>query len=135
MKDCIFCKIIAGDIPNHTVYEDSHSLAFLDIKPHAKGHTVVVPKVHAPTLFDFNEQLTHDFLFAVKRSMEIIQQRLQPEGYSVGWNHGEAGGQAIHHLHVHIMPRWEHDGGSNMHGIINNPGDATVEEVAALFNI
>ena len=134
MSECTFCKITAGELPNHTVYEDSHALAFLDITPHAKGHTVVVPKVHAATLFDFNEQLTHNFLFAVKRAMEIIDATLHPDGYNVGWNHGEAGGQAVHHLHVHIMPRWENDGGTNMHGIINNPGEMTVEEVAKSFS-
>lgn len=133
MKDCIFCKIIAGEVPNHTVYEDAHALAFLDIAPRSKGHTVVIPKVHAETLFDFNEQLTHDFLFAVKRAMEEIDTRLQPEGYNIGWNHGEAGGQAVHHLHVHILPRWIGDGGSNMHGIIENPGETSIEDIAALF--
>lgn len=134
MESCIFCKIVAGEIPNHTVYEDSKTLAFLDIAPRAKGHTLVIPKVHAETLFDLNEELVKDLSVAVKKTMEALDRTLQPEGYSVGWNHGEAGGQEVPHLHVHIMPRWNGDGGANQHAIINNPGDISVEEVAALFS-
>lgn len=133
MNDCIFCKIVLGDIPNLTVYEDSSTLAFLDIHPRAKGHTVVIPKVHADTIFDLNEELLKSLLPAVQRTTERIEQTLHPDGFNIGWNHGEAGGQAVPHLHIHIMPRWDNDGGSNMHGIIDNPGDTSVEEVAALF--
>ncbi len=133
MNDCIFCKIVNNEIPNHTVYEDGQTLAFLDIHPRSKGHTVVIPKVHAETLFDFDEELAKAMLPAVKKTMEKINSVLHPDGYSVGWNHGEAGGQVVPHLHVHIMPRWNGDEGGNQHSIINNPGDKTVEEVAQLF--
>ncbi len=133
MKDCIFCKIVAGDIPNFTVYEDSQTLAFLDIHPRAKGHTVVIPKIHAETVFDLNEELLKSLLPAVQRATEKLEKVLQPEGYNIGWNHGEVGGQVVPHLHIHIMPRWIGDGGSNMHGIVNNPGNMSVEEVATLF--
>lgn len=131
--DCIFCKIIKGDISNYTVYSDTHALAFLDINPHALGHTVVIPRTHAETLLDLNEQLYHDFFVAVKKTMELLEKKLTPDGFNVGWNHGVVGGQVVPHLHVHIMPRWENDGGTNMHGIIHNPGDKSVEEIAKLF--
>lgn len=133
MKDCIFCNIVQGKISNHTVYEDSQALAFLDIHPRTKGHTVVIPKIHAETIFDLNEELLKSLLPAVQRTTERLEQVLSPNGYNIGWNHGEAGGQAVPHLHVHIMPRWDGDGGSNMHGIVNNPGEMSVEEVATLF--
>lgn len=133
MQDCIFCKIIKGEIPNYTIYEDNHSLAFLDINPRAKGHTVVIPKIHAETLFDLNDELLHSFLLAIKKTMKKIDKVLSPYGYNVGWNHGEIGGQVVSHLHVHIMPRWEGDGGGNMHSIVNNDGGVSVEEVAKLF--
>ncbi len=133
MQDCIFCKIVSGDIPNYTVYEDSQTLAFLDIDPRTKGHTVVIPKVHAETIFDLNEEFLKALLPAVQRTTEKLETTLSPDGYNIGWNHGKAGGQAVPHLHVHIMPRWEGDGGSNMHGIVHNPGEMNVEDVAALF--
>ncbi len=133
MKDCIFCKIVGGEIPNHTVYEDAHFLAFLDINPRAKGHTVLVPKVHAENLFDLNKELSKDLFLSIEKVMEKLESTLHPDGFNVGWNHGEAGGQEVSHLHVHILPRWKGDGGGNIHSIINNAGDTSVEEVAKLF--
>lgn len=133
MHDCIFCKIIQGEIPNHTVYESNHVLAFLDINPHAKGHAVLVPKVHAETLFDLNEELQKEFFPAIRAVMERIDRVLHPDGYNVGWNHGEAGGQVVPHLHIHILPRWEEDGGGNIHAIVNAPGNLRVADIARLF--
>lgn len=133
MNPCLFCKILQKEIPNHTVFEDEHTLAFLDIFPCAKGHTVVIPKVHAETLLDLNGELTKEFYLGVKRAMERVEAILSPDGFTVGWNHGAAGGQAVPHLHVHILPRWENDGGGTMHTVIKNPGDMSVEEVAKLF--
>ena len=133
MHDCIFCKIIDREIPNYTVYEDDHVLAFLDIHPHAKGHTIVVPKVHTETLLELNDELLGFLMMGVKRAQEKIEHVLQPDGYNIGWNHGEVGGQVVPHLHIHVMPRWNGDGGGNMHSVINAPGDEKVEEIAKLF--
>lgn len=133
MSECIFCNIVSGEIPNHTVYEDNHVLAFLDINPLSKGHTVLIPKVHAETVFDLNDELEKELFPAIDRVMHIIQEKLSPEGFNVGWNHLQAGGQAVPHLHVHIIPRWKEDGGGNVHSIINNPGDESVEEIAKKF--
>jgi len=131
--DCIFCKIIHGDIPNYTVYEDDYALAFLDIHPLVKGHTVVIPKVHAKILLDLSNEIVCDFFVDVKHVMELVENVFHPDGFTVGWNHGEAGGQVVPHLHVHILPRWDNDGGGNIHSIINNPGELSVEDVAKLF--
>ncbi len=133
MQDCIFCKIIKGEIPNYRVYEDNKVLAFLDINPHAKGHTVVIPKVHAETLLDLNEELIGPLFKGVKIVQEKLDQVLQPEGYNLGINHGEMAGQAIPHLHIHILPRYLGDGGGNIHSIVNNPGSKSVEELFKLF--
>jgi len=133
MNTCLFCKIIASEVPNHTVYEDRSTLAFLDIFPCVKGHTVVIPKVHAETLLELDSEITQEFFLGVKRTLERVEKILSPDGFTVGWNHGEVGGQAVPHLHVHIFPRWEKDGGGSMHSIIKNPGDMKVEDVAALF--
>ncbi|MBT3538740.1 HIT family protein [Candidatus Parcubacteria bacterium] len=133
MEDCIFCKILKGEIPNHTVYEDKNVLAFLDIYPHAKGHTIVIPKVHAETYFDLNEELLTSFSNGVKRAMENVQNKLQPDGFNVGWNQNKVAGQVVPHLHMHIIPRYEGDGGGSIHSIIKNPGEKTVDEISKLF--
>lgn len=122
--DCIFCKIVNKEIPNYTVYEDDQVLAFLDIFPHAIGHTVVIPKVHAENLLELTDDAIEAVFKAVKKVQEKLLSSLQPEGFSVGWNHGEAGGQAVPHLHVHVLPRWNNDGGGSMHSInkkLDNP--------------
>ena len=133
MSDCIFCKIIKGAVPNHTVYEDETVLAFLDIFPHAKGHTVVVPKRHIETYFDLSDDEMNKLSAGVKKAMEKIQIVLKPDGFNVGWNQSPAGGQVVPHLHIHILPRYKGDGGGSVHSIIKNPGDMTVGEVAKLF--
>lgn len=129
----IFRKIINGEIPSYKVYEDEHTLAFLDIQPIAKGHTLVIPKVDAVTLLDLTEEQTAQLFLAVKRTMERIQETLNPDGFNIALNQKEAGGQEIPHVHVHILPRYNNDGGKNIHAIINNNGGADVKEIAQLF--
>lgn len=133
MDNCIFCKIGKGEIPAYKVYEDKDVFAFLDIHPQALGHTVLIPKQHGETLFDFNEPDQKNIMAAVVKTMKIIQDKLNPDGFNVGWNHNTAGGQVVPHLHVHLLPRYNHDGGGSMHSIIKNPGKKSVEEVAKLF--
>lgn len=131
--DCIFCRIIKKEVPNYTVYEDDFVLAFLDIHPHAKGHTVVIPKKHVETVFELSTEDMGMLSIGVKHAMERIDQVLHPEGFTTGWNHGKAGGQVIPHLHIHIFPRWHADGGTSMHAVVRNPGDMPVGELAKLF--
>lgn len=133
MPDCLFCKIIQGEVANYTVYEDENVLAFLDIFPHAQGHTVVIPKRHFETYFDLSEAELVQLSVGVKKAMEKIQTVLKPDGYNIGWNHKPAGGQVIPHLHVHIFPRYEGDGGGSMHSIIGK-WNGDVKEIAKLFN-
>ena len=131
--DCIFCKIVNKEIPNYTVYEGEHVLAFLDINPHAKGHTIVIPKVHAENYFDLNEDLLEFFSVGVKRAMEKLKEKLHPAGYNVGWNQNEVAGQVVPHLHVHIFPRYEGDGGGSMHSIVPRLKDLDIKTVAELL--
>ena len=132
MSDCIFCKIIKGEVPNYTVYEDENVLAFLDIFPHAKGHTVVIPKRHAETYFDLSNEEASKLAQGVKKAMEKIQTALKLDGFNVGWNQKSAGGQVIPHLHIHIFPRYEGDGGGSVHNTIGKwQGD--VKEVYGMF--
>ncbi|PIN74356.1 HIT family hydrolase [Candidatus Woesearchaeota archaeon CG10_big_fil_rev_8_21_14_0_10_45_16] len=131
MTDCIFCRIGRKEIPCHIIYEDDDTMAFLDIKPHAKGHTVVIPKKHGETVFDIDDKTYMAVMKAVKKTMEKIQKVLDPDGFNAGWNHNTAGGQVVPHLHVHIFPRYNDDNGGSMHSIVNAPVD--VEEVAEMF--
>ena len=133
MSECIFCKIVSKEIPAHKVYEDEAVLAFLDVRPHSKGHTVVIPKEHAETVFDLSEELNKAMMNGTVKVMERIKEVLHPDGFNVGWNHNTAGGQVVPHLHVHVFPRYNGDGGGSMHSIVNSPGDMSVDEVAELF--
>ncbi len=130
-KESIFMKILSGDIPCHKVYEDGCALAFLDVYPHAKGHTLVIPK---QPVYTFDEVTDVAGLFtAVQKTMNVLKQKLNCDGFNVGWNNGKVAGQAVPYMHVHIMPRYEDDNGGSMHTIINNPGPDTVDNVAKLF--
>lgn len=135
MSDCIFCKIVAGEVSNHTVYEDENFLAFLDIFPHALGHTVIIPKIHRNNFAELTEEETQKLSLVIKRTMARIQNVLNPDGFNVGWNENPIGGQVIPHLHVHIFPRFEGDGGTSVHSIIKNPGAISVAEVAEKFKV
>lgn len=133
MTNCIFCKIVSKEIPCHKVYENNNVLAFLDIKPHVKGHTVIIPKKHGVLAADFSEADYLEVMKAVRDIMGLLKEKLNSDGLNVGWNDGSAAGQVVQHLHLHVMPRWNGDGGGSQHSIINNPGKMGVEEVAKLF--
>ena len=97
--DCLFCKIIAKEIPNYTVYEDENVLAFLDIHPCSEVHTVVIPKKHFADLFAMSEQ---DFIKTsdgLKHVISKLQEIINPDGMNIGINNGKAAGQAIGHVH------------------------------------
>jgi len=129
----LFCKIIAKEIPNYTVYEDKNILAFLDIHPCSKGHTVVVPKKHFSDLFEMSESEFIQIMDGLRHAMERVQEIIKPEAMNVGINNGKAAGQAVGHVHWHILPRWTGDGGGNIHSIIRNGAGINVEEIYKLF--
>ncbi len=133
MSDCLFCKIASGDIPCHKVFEDEFTLAFLDIHPCSKGHTVVIPKQHVSQLKEMNHRSWLALMNGLKLTAELVDSKLKPAGLNIGINNREAAGQAVAHVHWHIIPRYENDGGGSMHSIIRsaNPGD--VAKVAKLF--
>ena len=133
MDTCIFCTIAVGKISCYKVYEDKTTLAFLDIHPHAQGHTVVIPKHHTETIFDLDAKESAQIMLATQKVMIALDKALHPDGFNVGWNHKPAGGQVVPHLHIHIMPRYNGDGGGSMHSIIKNPGRKKVEDVAKIF--
>ncbi len=110
MTDCIFCKIVAGEIPCFKLYEDEHCLAFLDIRPSTKGHSLVIPKKH----FDNWTATPENVLAEIARVSKIVStaalKSLGAAGFNIGVNTGAAAGQIIMHTHLHVMPRYEKDG-------------------------
>lgn len=128
--DCVFCKIGEKQIPAHIVYEDSQFLAFLDVHPHAKGHTLVIPKQHAEGILDLSLDDGKSMLLAMQKVVALLKAKLDAQGFNVGWNDGSIAGQVVPHLHMHIFPRYANDGGGSFHSIIKNPGAETVEDVA-----
>ena len=128
MADCIFCKIIQGEIPAHKIYEDEKNLAFLDINPLTWGHTVVAPKEHGETLLAISDESVKEVNLAVKKVTAALKEALQPDGFTIGINHQI--GQAVPHLHIHILPRWQNDGGGNIHSIVKNPPSEELSSTA-----
>lgn len=102
MSDCIFCKIIAGEIPSQKVYEDDFVVAFRDLYPKARVHVLVVPKQHIPTAMDFRAE--DEALFGkMARAAAEIAREAGLEGYRLQVNVGEKGGQEVFHVHMHVM--------------------------------
>jgi histidine triad (HIT) family protein len=120
MPDCIFCKLISGEMKAHTVYENENVMAFLDIHPASRGHTMVIPKVHAERLDHLEDRQVGSLFLGVKSVMALLEKSLKPDGLNVGWNHGWAAGQKVNHVHVHIVPRYAGDGGSGVQYIVRS---------------
>ncbi|MEK7574887.1 MAG: HIT family protein [Patescibacteria group bacterium] len=107
--DCIFCKIIAGELPSSRVYEDADVLAFLDIKPVNPGHTLVIPRKHFESIHDTPDELMAKMIVVSKKIASTIQKKLGAEGVNIGMNNGKAAGQIVFHAHIHVMPRYSRD--------------------------
>ena len=110
MDNCIFCKIAKGEIPSAKIYEDEKYLAFLDIAPANKGHSLVIPKKHHETTLDMSADDLAELMKIVHRVTEAIRKALKPDGYNVFINNKPAAGQIVPHAHFHIVPRYNGDG-------------------------
>ncbi|MFW6115103.1 MAG: HIT family protein [Thermodesulfobacteriota bacterium] len=108
--DCIFCKIVNGEIPAVTVLDEDKVLAFMDINPASRGHMLVIPKDHAENIFEISETDLSAVMTAVKRCARALKEAVKAEGITVLQLNGRASDQLVPHLHVHLMPRWENDG-------------------------
>lgn len=110
MTDCIFCKIAAGDIPCHKVYEDDHHIAFMDMGQVNPGHVIVSLKSHCETILDLNEDQAAAIFQVVNRIAKAVQEEFKPEGMTVLQANRRAGWQTIPHFHFHVLPRHTADG-------------------------
>ena len=102
---CIFCKIVAGELPSFKVYEDEKTLAFLDIKPVNPGHTLVIPKAHYQNLEEIPFEELNALMAAVKKVGRLLKDKLGVAGYNINENNDPVSGQVVPHLHFHIIPR------------------------------
>lgn len=114
--DCLFCKIIKGEVPSQKIYEDEFTYAFLDIHPINRGHTLVIPKEHHSNIYNTPQSVFQKVMNTVQLLAPKIKQAIGSEGINIGINNDEAAGQLIFHLHVHIIPRWNNDGHMHWHG-------------------
>lgn len=104
-EDCVFCKIIEGEIPSHKVYEDENVVAFLDANPVSKGHTLVVPKEHVDTVFDAEHM---DYMWKpIVEVANAIREAFGVEDMNINQNNGALAGQEVDHLHFHLTPRYD----------------------------
>ena len=110
MKDCIFCKIIRGEIPSSKVFENEKILAFLDINPVSKGHTLVIPKTHYTGFSEIPADLLTEMGKLLQKVGQGAKTHLGSDGFNVFLNNGRAAGQLIDHAHFHLVPRSIGDG-------------------------
>ena len=108
--DCIFCKIIEGGLPAYKVYEDSNTLAFLDIFPIHPGHVLVIPKNHFTDIFDTPEKDLQNIIATAKRIAPAVMKATKADAINIGMNNRPASGQVVMHSHLHVIPRYQDDG-------------------------
>lgn len=110
MDECLFCKIVRGELSSHKIYEDDHVLAFLDIFPVRKGHTLVIPKIHVRTLTEADPAIVMQVGSTLPHLARAVMKGVHAEGLNLGVNCEIVGGQHIFHLHFHLIPRHTDDG-------------------------
>jgi histidine triad (HIT) family protein len=126
MSDCVFCKIINGEIPSVKVYENEHVYAFLDISPVTKGHTLVIPKVHKENVYELSEDEAANLFKEVPKIANAIKKSFDPIGLNTINNNGEHAGQSVFHFHMHLIPRY---GKGDGFGAVWKTHDASPEDL------
>lgn len=106
-NDCIFCKIIKGDIPSAKVYEDEHVYAFLDISQVTKGHTLIIPKKHTRNIYDTPDEIAEELFARIPRIANAIKQAYKPIGMNILNNNEKPANQSVFHLHLHLIPKYK----------------------------
>ena len=109
MSDCLFCRIVAGEIPSTKVYEDDKFLGFMDINPVTRGHCLVIPKTHHENIHVIPADLLKDYAVVVQKLAGAVVKGLDAKGLNVIQSNGRAANQIIDHIHVHLIPRYKHD--------------------------
>ncbi|KDE58157.1 HIT family hydrolase [Halostagnicola sp. A56] len=129
----IFSQIVDGDIPARIVYEDETTVAFLDANPLAPGHTLVIPKEEYEQLNDVPDDVASDLYAVIHELVPIVEDSVDADASTVAFNNGEAAGQEVPHVHCHIVPRFEGDGGGPIHAVAGDRpdlSDGELDEIA-----
>lgn len=117
-KDCLFCKIVKGEIPSKKVYEDEKAYVMLDINPRNPGHMLVIPKAHYENIFDMPENEAGDFFRIVKNMADRARAAVKADGVSICQSNGRAAGQMVVHMHAHVIPRFNTEGPPGLESIL-----------------
>lgn len=108
MEDCLFCKIIKGEIPSYKILENDHLYAFMDINPNSNGHILIIPKEHVVTVLDVNSNFINEALNTIKNDLyPLLKEKLNIDGLTISQNNFL--GQDVKHYHIHLMPRYSKD--------------------------
>lgn len=110
-EDCLFCKIIDGEVPSAKVYEDEHVYAFIDIGQVTEGHTLVIPKQHAKDIYDLSSETAKELFSRIPKLAQAVKDAYHPVGLNIVNNNGEFAGQTIYHVHLHLIPRYDNEDG------------------------
>jgi histidine triad (HIT) family protein len=108
-SDCLFCGIVAGDVPGQIVDSDEHTVAFMDINPATKGHALVVPREHADDLMDISDEDLERTMAAARRLARRMDEALEPDGFNILNSCRPAAWQTVFHFHLHVVPRYDDD--------------------------
>ena len=108
-EDCIFCKLANGVIPTNSIYEDDLFNVILDVGPATRGHSLILPKKHAANLMELDEDTAAKAMQLAKKLAPVLMEKMHADGLNVVQNNGEAAGQTVFHLHIHVIPRFEGD--------------------------
>ncbi|AGB30018.1 histidine triad (HIT) protein [Natrinema pellirubrum DSM 15624] len=125
----IFSQIVEGEIPARIVYEDETTIAFLDANPLAPGHTLVIPKDEYERLNDVPDDVAADLYETVHHMVPVVEDAVDADATTVAFNNGEEAGQEVPHVHCHIVPRFEGDGGGPIHAVAGDRPDLDDDEL------
>ena len=126
MRDanCIFCKIIGGEIPSNTIYEDDEFKVILDASPASKGHALILPKEHYADIYEIDEKTAVHAMQLAKKLAKHMTDVLKCDGFNIVQNNGECAGQTVFHFHMHLIPRYQGD----TVGITWTPGELSDQD-------
>lgn len=130
-ENCIFCKILNGDIPSRTIFEDEDFQVIMDVEPATKGHCLILPKNHYANLFEMPDEVAAKVLPIAKKVAAHLKETLQCDGMNLVQNNGEVAGQTVHHFHMHVIPRYE---GGNAKDVTWSHSTFEAEEMDAIYN-
>lgn len=133
MADCIFCKVIAKEVPGYFILEEKEYVAFLDIFGSTDGHAMVVPRRHGYSILEYSEEELGKLMGGAKKVAEKMKKALNTDAITIGINHEEEKG--VPHLHIHLIPRFNDDGGKVLQSLVNSGIREDLKEIADKIRI